>query len=579
MKPEVGLHARPAGLESSPEFDVAPLEGLLADAGAALRPLFDAPEERLRAEVAALSAGAEAGVPDLSLFYTAVPAPAGDVWAAPADGLAARLDELAGQLQELEAVEAVYLKPPALPPLWAGEGPPETAEPPAQTPDLTAGQGYLDPAPGGIDARHAWTLPGGRGEGVRIIDIEGDWRFTHEDLRQNQGGIVGGTPPPANVRLGWRNHGTAVIGEFGGDDNGFGITGISPAANVRAVSIFGIGSAAAIKKAADLLGPGDLILIELHRPGPRHNFDPRIDPRTGTSDQLGYVAVEWWPDDYAAIRYTVGRGVIVVAAAGNGAENLDDVLYDANPAFPHGPFPSWWRNPFRRNPLDSGSILVGAGAPPPGTHGRNHGPDRSRLAFSNYGTPVDVQGWGREVTTTGYGTMPGHGGSDEDRWYTDTFSGTSSASPIIVGALACVQGARRARQLPLLTPPEARQTLRETGSPQQDAPGRLRTQRIGNRPDLRQLIDEEIPGPWNVKHTEVMPARASVTWVSRGWPPTKRVVWRVVPKATQEVSPLITWDVEQEQAANGKITYWIFGTNHGSSAVEVDIQFKVTGGR
>jgi hypothetical protein len=36
----------------------------------------------------------------------------------------------------------------------------------------------------------------------------------------------------------------------------------------------------------------------------------------------------------------------------------------------------------------------------------------------------------------------------------------------------------------LLTPISARNLLRSLGSPQQDAPGRPATQRIGNRPDL-----------------------------------------------------------------------------------------------
>jgi hypothetical protein len=346
---------------------------------------------------------------------------------------------------------------------------PSMDEAPPATPDFTTRQGYLLAAPGGIDAVFAATQPGGRGLGVRIIDVEGAWRFTHEDLTQNQGGVVGGTQ---STDIGWRNHGTAVMGEFGGDINGAGITGICPDANTRAISIFNNGSAWAIRAAADLLNPGDIILIELHRPGPH---------ATGVG-QEGFIAVEWWPDDFDAIRYATARGVIVVEAAGNGAENLDDPVYNT----PDPGFPATWANPFRRGARDSGAILVGAGAPPPGTHGRNHGPDRSRLDFSNYGAAVDAQGWGREVTTTGYGDL--QGGSNEDFWYTDQFSGTSSASPIVVGALGCAQGSRRARSVALLTPATARQLLRTTGSPQQDAPGRPATQRIGTRPDLRGMI-------------------------------------------------------------------------------------------
>jgi hypothetical protein len=62
-----------------------------------------------------------------------------------------------------------------------------------------------------------------------------------------------------------------------------------------------------------------------------------------------------------------------------------------------------------------------------------------------------------------------------------------------VGAVACMQGALRSASRPLLTPATARNILRTTGSPQTDAPGRPATQRIGNRPDLRQALLQLIP--------------------------------------------------------------------------------------
>jgi hypothetical protein len=164
-------------------------------------------------------------------------------------------------------------------------------------------------------------------------------------------------------------------------------------------------------------------------------------------------------------------------------EDLDDPIYDTPGT---AAFPAGWANPFNRGNRDCGAILVGAGAPPPGTHGRSHGPDRSRLDFSNFGAAVDAQGWGSEVTTTGYGDL--QGGPNEDEWYTDEFGGTSRASPIVVGALGSLQGVLRARGAPALTPARARQLLRTTGSPQQDGPGRPATQRIGSRPDLARLI-------------------------------------------------------------------------------------------
>ncbi len=459
---EAGVRVTREGIASTAGADVTPLADFLTSEGVTLQPLFGVDEEKLRHKALSFTAATGVELPDLSFYYR-VQAPD------------ERLDELAERLRELETVESAYVKPAAELPQMLNDMAPSAEEAPPTTSDFTPRQGYLDVAPGGIDARYAWTLPGGGGQGVRIIDIEGAWRFTHEDLLQNQGGVVGGT---MSMNLDWRNHGTAVAGEFSGDRNNIGITGICPDANVRAISIFGQGqsSAGAIRQAADMLSPGDIILIELHRPGPRFNFQDR-------QDQRGYIAIEWWPDDFDAIRYATSKGVIVVEAGGNGAENLDDAIYNTRPAG----FPANWTNPFNRVNRDSGAIVVGAGAPPPGTHGRNTwGPDRSRLDFSNYGSVIDAQGWGREVTTCGYGDL--QGGSNEDFWYTDQFSGTSSASPILVGAIGCIQGVLRARSKPPLTPARVRQCLRTTGSPQQDAPGRPSIQRIGNRPNLRQLI-------------------------------------------------------------------------------------------
>jgi hypothetical protein len=463
----VVVEAKAAGQVSpTGRFVVSPflqsVGDLLRGTGAVLTPLFGQARVGMAAPPGARGIRGPA-TPDLSRFFR--------VGAADQ-----QLDAIAKTLRERPEVRGAYVKPRARPAVLSllNAMVPSAPRPARKTPDFTTRQKYLDPAPVGVDARYAWTVPGGTGKDVRIVDVEGEWRFTHEDLLQNKGGVVGGVPPND---LEWRNHGTAVIAQFGADDNKIGTRGICPDAEVSAISIFPIdtmGSSVAIRQAAQRLRAGDILLIELHRPGPRYGFVDR-------DDQAGYIPVEWWPDDSAVIQFATSRGIVVVEAGGNGGEDLDDALYNT----PQEGFPDDWKNPFQRSNRDCGAIVVGAGAPPPGTHGRDWGPDRSRLDFSNYGSMVDVQGWGREVTTCGYGDLQG---GVEDVWYTDQFSGTSSASPIIVGAIGCMQGMQRASSLAPHTPAQVRNLLRTTGSPQVNGPGRPATQRIGSRPDLRQLL-------------------------------------------------------------------------------------------
>ncbi len=110
---------------------------------------------------------------------------------------------------------------------------------------------------------------------------------------------------------------------------------------------------------------------------------------------------------------------------------------------------------------------------------------RSRIWFSNYGRIVNVQAWGYHVTTLGYGDAQG---GAENRWYTLRFSGTSSASPIVTGAVACIQGRARVRRRRPLTPAQVRRLLIATGTPQVAGPGVPRSQRIGPQPNLERAF-------------------------------------------------------------------------------------------
>lgn len=376
------------------------------------------------------------------------------------------------ELRSLPGVETAYWKPGVENPLAPAAPPdiPEVEMPGVRPSDFRILQTYLDAAPQGVDVGAASLRPGGRGDGVRVVDIEGGWRFTHTDLLVNSGGLLAGTQYP---EVSWRDHGTAVLGELGGDADSAGVCGICPNAILSSVSHRGLGSSKAIEIATGLLSAGDVLLLEMHRPGPRFAYAQRLD-------QLGYIAVEWWPDDLLAIQGAIAKGIAVVEAAGNGAEDLDAPLYNT----PGPNFPAAWCNPLSGG-VDSGAIVVGAGAPPSGAYG----PDRSRLDFSNWGRRVDCQGWGRGVLTTGYGDFYTdiQDAADEDYWYTRQFSGTSSASPIVAGVVACLQGVARAGHS-VLQSSDLRSALRATGSLQVARPGAPEIQNIGSRPDLAALI-------------------------------------------------------------------------------------------
>jgi subtilisin family serine protease len=316
---------------------------------------------------------------------------------------------------------------------------------PVTTPSFESYQGYLGPAPHGIDAPAAWRR-GFRGAGVWFADVEGGWNAAHEDLPGDRIAHVSGRPIPDPS---WRAHGTAVLGQVVGRDNGKGVVGIAPdVERVLTSSIGGQSVARAIDQVARELRPGDVLLIELQGAGPRGRFLP----------------VEYWDDVFDAIRAATRRGVIVIEAAGNGNEDLDHPAYDRK---------------LDRARRDSGAIMVGAGAPP-----REGFVDRARLDFSNYGSRVDVQGWGRKVATLDYGDLQAcDDGPARDRHYTGEFSGTSSASPIVAGAAVILEGIARARGA-VIAPARLRDLLRETGTPQAGDTRKA----IGPRPDLERAI-------------------------------------------------------------------------------------------
>ncbi len=352
----------------------------------------------------------------------------------------AAAENLINSLNKLDIVEIAYFQPKPEPAgIFSSSA----------LPDYQPNQDYREAAPDGIDADFANTLAGGDGTGIKIIDIEGSWNFSHIDLSKAAGVHIAGE---LIINPDWRNHGTAVIGQLIADDDSLGIVGICPGADIGTISIGSMSTSAAILTAVDNLSAGDMILIELHAPGPHFNFETRLD-------QLGYVCMEYWQDVFDAIQYAWAAGIVVIEAAGNGAEDFDDAgiygqLFDTS-----------YRN--------SHAIIAGAGHPPVDIN------DLEEESFSNYGERVNIQGYGSDIYTTGYGGLY-NGGGVEDSFYTATFGGTSGASPIVAGAAACLQGRYQELYGTYMTSDQIRDIIVATGTLQK---GNL-TKLIGPRPNL-----------------------------------------------------------------------------------------------
>jgi hypothetical protein len=341
----------------------------------------------------------------------------------------------------LEVVELAYFE---------GDAVPACTDIAPPTPDFVSGQNYLEPAPTGVDAFAAWAWhPAGAGvPEFLFVDIEYSWNVDHEDF--GDVAVLNGTPEPD------MNHGTAVLGVVVACDSDFGMKGIAHRIAAGGVNWANEPSGAAVfDRAASFLMPGEIYLIELHTSGPGPIPGWVCECNCG---QFGYVPMEWDQSLFDSIQLHTAAGLIVVEAGGNGGMDLDDPFYGGL---------------FDRSLRDSGAILVGAGSP--GTHAPE--------CWTNYGSRIDCQGYGNSVFSTGVGNLWDPG--DENQWYTNSFSGTSSASPVVTGCAAVIQNL--AQQTFGLTLDAI--TLRAALSLYGTAQGDPQSKHIGVLPDLAALLD------------------------------------------------------------------------------------------
>ena len=315
-----------------------------------------------------------------------------------------RVQEVVDRLNALAEVDLAYRELTAVDPSYGAH--------------YSDDQAYLADAPVGISA--AWVLgtlqPSNKT--LRVCDLEQEWNLDHVDVTGTLSGaqILYGENRVPEGATGF--HGTAVLGQLVA--SGLNVQGLAAgvadfllASHYRStgadssVTFPGTNGhvAAAIvnalistgKPTGDYLQAGDVLLLEVQR---------------------GLRPTEIDAADFDAIRLASALGVIVVEPAGNGGFDLDRYVDpDTGASLRRG----------GAGFLDSGAIVVGAA--------RSSLP-HDRASFSNFGSRLDCFAWGDSVTSCGYGNLAGNAPTD---YYTNTFSGTSSASPIVAGAAALVQ--------------------------------------------------------------------------------------------------------------------------------------------
>ncbi len=330
------------------------------------------------------------------------------------------------------------------------------------TDSFLGSQGYLNPAPVGIDVRWAERTAGGPsllGARIKLVDLEQGWITGHPDLKAKQLGdpLYGDNrhEDPDNDYQG--NHGTAVLGEIAAASDGSGVVGIAPGASLSLASHYDKTTqtnghvADAIYAAAQSLDQGDVLLIEVQR---------------------SYLPAEVDDADFDAIRLASGSGIVVVEAAGNGGRNLDAYRRRKKGARIFNRRGGGYR--------ESGAIMVGAAL---STLPHN------RKRSSNYGSRIDCYAWGNRVVTCGFGDL--YTGNDVNDTYTADFTNTSAAAPMIAGAALVLQGMYlEAAGNGRLSPGQMRALLADpaTGTRQ----GRGVRGHIGVMPNLRAIVKNSL---------------------------------------------------------------------------------------
>ena len=284
------------------------------------------------------------------------------------------------------------------------------------------------------------------GTGIKVRDIEYGCNFNHEELNSVNVSIAPGMTISTSAKSSYTEHGTSVFGVVMADKGTYGVSGLAYGA--QEMILFpewqqsGYDRVFAVSQAIQNSQSGDVIIYEMQAYDASNNLLP-----------AEYDLTVW-----NLTKAATDAGIIIVEAAANGSLNLDSSTYADYMS--------------RGN---SGAILVGAGSP-----SINH----FKSTFSNYGSRVDVQGWGGNVFTTGFTGSYITIGGDLNQSYTN-FVGTSSATPMVASCVIVLQSYYHGLTGNYLSPLEMRNLLVNTGIPQ----GNPITGNVGKLPNMQSALN------------------------------------------------------------------------------------------
>jgi hypothetical protein len=271
---------------------------------------------------------------------------------------------------------------------------------PPTTQSFVVDQEYLEKDPG-VNAKYAWSN-GADGSNVTVHVVEYGLNIDHEEFVGRNAKIADGMTVSSEATSFITEHGTATAGVVFSHDGGYGTKGIAYNADEYILypewqegQIWD--RVQAVSNAVTNANRGDIIIYEMQFPGPDDK----------------YVVAEIDPLVWDLTKIATDNGIVVVAAAGNGHGNLDSPDYDEY-----------------NSRGDSGAIIVGASMPDT-LH--------ETYSFSTFGSRVNINAWGSDVFTTGYGYIQIGPDNDINQYYMSSYSGTSSATAISGGCVTALQ--------------------------------------------------------------------------------------------------------------------------------------------